>query len=91
MTFIDDSMGLHKIGNPCVDAGAVTLHLYTPPFRSCKVWLQDNLKYGDSTEVSIGFFSVFGVRTPHLEGTQSMLHRVTAELLEKKKKSIDSA
>jgi predicted metal-dependent enzyme (double-stranded beta helix superfamily) len=37
ISYIDDSMGLHKIGNPFRDSGSVSLHLYTPPFSSCKV------------------------------------------------------
>jgi len=35
--FIDDTIGLHKIGNPGT-IPAVTLHLYAPPFAKCKVW-----------------------------------------------------
>ena len=34
--YIDDSVGLHRLGNP-TDEGAITLHLYTPPVTSCKV------------------------------------------------------
>lgn len=37
ISYIDDSIGLHKIGNPFCDSGSVSLHLYTPPFASCKV------------------------------------------------------
>lgn len=37
VTFMNDNIGLHKIGNPSDSVGAVSLHLYTPPFPSCKV------------------------------------------------------
>jgi cysteine dioxygenase len=35
--YIDDSLGIHRLGNPSKNHGAVTLHLYTPPVQSCKV------------------------------------------------------
>ena len=37
VTYINDSIGLHKIGNPHRDTGSVSLHIYTPPFSLCKV------------------------------------------------------
>ena len=37
VSFIDDSMGLHKLGNPDSVNGAITLHLYTPPTSTCTV------------------------------------------------------
>ena len=38
--YINDSLGLHKIANPSATAGACTLHLYSPPFSSCRVFLE---------------------------------------------------
>lgn len=43
ISFINENIGLHKIGNPNKDTGTITLHLYTPPFTSCKVWAQDGI------------------------------------------------
>ncbi len=37
ISFMSDELGLHKISNGSSDMGAVSLHLYTPPFNSCKV------------------------------------------------------
>lgn len=37
LTYMDDYIGLHKIGNPSSDIGAISLHLYTPPYSLCKV------------------------------------------------------
>ena len=37
ISFMNDELGLHKIGNASSEIGAVSLHLYTPPFSSCKV------------------------------------------------------
>jgi cysteine dioxygenase len=37
ISFMNDELGLHKIGNASSEIGAVSLHLYTPPFSTCKV------------------------------------------------------
>ncbi len=39
LTYMDDYIGFHKIGNPSSDIGAISLHLYTPPYSLCKVRL----------------------------------------------------
>ena len=35
---ITDAMGLHRMENPSHTEGTVTLHLYTPPFRTCQTF-----------------------------------------------------
>ena len=63
-----DDMGLHKIGNPGAVC-AVTLHLYTPPFQSCKVWSHDGAGTLSQSSVGVmGYFSAYGLRTPAAEG-----------------------
>ncbi|KAL7469622.1 hypothetical protein ACHAXS_009881 [Conticribra weissflogii] len=39
LTFISDFMGFHKVGNPSKTDPAITMHLYCPPFKQCKIWL----------------------------------------------------
>ena len=36
-SFMNDTIGLHKIGNPDPTQGAVSMHLYVPPYETCKV------------------------------------------------------
>jgi len=36
--FMHDNLGLHKIGNPD-NIDALTLHLYSPPYNKCNLWL----------------------------------------------------
>lgn len=56
--FINNSIGLHKIGNPGT-IPAVALHLYAPPFQKCKVW--DDDKGGSAPKVgSATHFSEYG-------------------------------
>jgi len=40
IAFINDSYGLHSVGNPSPDKGAITLHCYMPPYETCSVFLE---------------------------------------------------
>jgi len=40
--------------------GAVTMHLYTPPFSSCKIWLDENCS--KSSQSCVCFYSEYGVK-----------------------------
>jgi cysteine dioxygenase len=48
--YIDDSRGLHKMGNASAIAPSVSLHIYSPPIARCRVF--DELS-GDAREVSL--------------------------------------
>jgi cysteine dioxygenase len=37
LTYMTDSIGYHKVGNP-TNQQAMSLHLYSPPFSRCRVW-----------------------------------------------------
>jgi cysteine dioxygenase len=37
VTYMDDNLGVHRLGNPDPEVGAISLHLYTPPTVRCKV------------------------------------------------------
>jgi cysteine dioxygenase len=56
IVFIEDSLGLHKVGNPGTQP-AVTMHVYSPPFQSCKIWLDESKKPSKS---SICNYSEYG-------------------------------
>ena len=63
VSFMSDTLGrLHKISNPDPHAGSVTLHLYTPSFTKCRVWL-DETGAAPSEERTMGLFSVNGRKT----------------------------
>lgn len=38
VAFSHDDIGLHRIRNPCTEEGAVSLHIYSPPFVKCQVF-----------------------------------------------------
>ena len=63
-------MGYHKVGNPCNDQPAVTLHLYCPPFESCRTWLDHHHEeeaeeecalFHESKISTVRFFSENGI------------------------------
>ncbi|XP_023950013.2 cysteine dioxygenase type 1 [Bicyclus anynana] len=55
--YINDAQGLHRMENPSHVDGAVSLHLYCPPFDSCRVF---DSRTGKSNEVKVTFWSMYG-------------------------------
>ncbi|CAH0599999.1 unnamed protein product [Chrysodeixis includens] len=55
--YINDALGLHRVENPSHVDGAVSLHLYCPPFDSCRVF---DARTGKPTEVKVTFWSMYG-------------------------------
>jgi hypothetical protein len=56
--FRSDSIGLHQVGNTN-DKGAVSLHLYSPPYSKCYTFKPQT---GEKSEANITFWSKFGER-----------------------------
>ncbi|KAF0704761.1 Aste57867_7262 [Aphanomyces stellatus] len=59
VSYMDDSLGLHKIGNPSSDVDAITLHLYAPPYDKCRLWFDPADASKSSTAVA-NFYSEYG-------------------------------
>ena len=57
IVFIEDSMGYHSVGNPTPTTPAMTLHLYSPPFQKCHIWLDERRK---PTTSSVCYYSEYG-------------------------------
>ncbi|XP_051894307.1 cysteine dioxygenase type 1-like isoform X2 [Pristis pectinata] len=66
-TYINDSIGLHRVENVSHTETAVSLHLYSPPFDSCHCYDE---RTGYKNKVKMTFWSRFGERTP-LETSES--------------------
>lgn len=60
MTFIEDRVGYHAVGNEDPTNAAASLHLYAPPFRECRVWR--NVRDGDRADVcpATEYYSEYG-------------------------------
>ena len=59
--YIEDCEAVHSVGNADAAVRARTLHLYSPPFSTCAVWLQSSWPLDKPLRPSICFFSRFGV------------------------------
>lgn len=59
VAYINDSVGIHQVENPSHTDGAVTLHLYCPPFDSCASFDENS---GKKRQVQVTFWSKFGER-----------------------------
>ncbi|CAO3616067.1 unnamed protein product [Mucor fragilis] len=60
VTYVHDNIGLHRISNPSAERGAVSLHLYTPPYQMCKTFEENTGKARSSGVCS--FYSINGQR-----------------------------
>lgn len=83
VSYMDDSLGFHKIGNPLKDTGSITLHCYTPPYSCCKVWMNEGDAENTFEIGKTGYFSVVGHRTPSLEAHPGAHARLMKELRSK--------
>ncbi|XP_029646075.1 cysteine dioxygenase type 1 [Octopus sinensis] len=61
VTYINDSIGLHRMENHSHSDKAVTLHLYSPPFRSCKTFDE---RTGHMSVAPMTFWSKYGKKIP---------------------------
>lgn len=62
VTYINDSIGLHRVENPSHTDGAVSLHLYCPPFNKC---LTFDERTGHKRVCPVTFWTRFGERTQY--------------------------
>ncbi|KAI8141872.1 RmlC-like cupin domain-containing protein [Fennellomyces sp. T-0311] len=60
VTYIHDKIGLHRISNPSKEGGAVSLHLYTPPYQVCKTFEEHTGRARTGGRCT--FYSVGGTR-----------------------------
>ncbi|KAH9488337.1 Cysteine dioxygenase [Bulinus truncatus] len=60
-TYINDSIGLHRVENTSHINKAVTLHLYSPPFDVCQCFDE---RTGRAVTSKVTFWSKYGRRTP---------------------------
>jgi cysteine dioxygenase len=62
VVFIEDFLGFHKVENPSSTEPAVTLHLYSPPFDRCRVWIDESSASSASESCCARYDSVHGER-----------------------------
>jgi len=57
VAYINDSLGLHRVCNESLTNTAVSLHVYSPPFKMCQTF---NEKTGGRAKSNMTFYSKFG-------------------------------
>ncbi|KAI1280404.1 Cysteine dioxygenase type 1 [Halotydeus destructor] len=62
VTYMNDSIGLHRMENRNHSMPAVTLHLYVPSYESCRNFDQ---RTGHASTCKVTFYSKNGKRTPY--------------------------
>ncbi len=60
VTYINDSIGLHRVENPSHTDTAITLHLYVPPYNHCHVYDE---RTGHTKDAFVTFYSIGGQLT----------------------------
>ncbi len=65
--YITDAIGLHKIG-AVGGAPARTLHLYSPPYRSCRIWPGNDKPAVTASTCVVTYFSEYGTIVDYSAG-----------------------
>eukprot|EP00037_Helgoeca_nana_P037974 m.18433 g.18433 ORF g.18433 m.18433 type:complete len:201 (+) comp9653_c0_seq1:72-674(+) len=63
--YISDEVGLHRISNQSHTVPAISLHLYSPPYETCKSYCELSGEARCSAKMT--FYSKEGVKVPTLE------------------------
>ena len=72
VTYMHDKLGLHRIRNPSSSKGAVSLHLYSPPYQTCKTFCESTGASRSSGKIV--FFSENGVKNNYIEEIYSKIN-----------------
>ncbi|PAV60545.1 hypothetical protein WR25_18126 [Diploscapter pachys] len=57
VSYMSDKLGLHRMENPSHSDGAVSLHLYIPPYDHCNAFSE---RTGHKTQCQVTFYSKYG-------------------------------
>ncbi|MGH0185692.1 UNVERIFIED_CONTAM: hypothetical protein FKN15_018674 [Acipenser sinensis] len=70
-TYINDSIGLHRVENSSHCDRVVSLHLYSPPFDTCHTFDE---RTGHRNSVKMTFWSKYGERTAYVFSPPCLLN-----------------
>jgi len=63
VAYINDSYGVHKMGNPNLDHVAISLHVYSPAYHECHIFSEDD----PSLKKKVSISTAYGARYPFME------------------------
>jgi cysteine dioxygenase len=67
---MSDELGLHRMENPSHVDGCVSLHLYIPPFDTCKIFDE---RTGRSSNSVVTFFTKYGKKIDYRGSRQGII------------------
>jgi cysteine dioxygenase len=70
VTYMSDELGLHRMENPSHVDGCVSLHLYIPPFDTCKIFDE---RTGRSSNSVVTFFTKYGKKIDYRGSRQGII------------------
>ncbi|VDL70211.1 unnamed protein product [Nippostrongylus brasiliensis] len=62
VSYMSDKLGLHRMENPSHADGAVSLHLYIPPYEACNAFDE---RTGKKTRCQVTFFTKYGMKVDY--------------------------
>ncbi|CAJ0583506.1 unnamed protein product, partial [Mesorhabditis spiculigera] len=62
VSYMSDELGLHRMENPSHVDGAVSLHLYSPPYQTCNAFDQ---RTGQKTKCTVTFYTKYGQKVDY--------------------------
>ncbi|EFO96788.1 hypothetical protein CRE_17101 [Caenorhabditis remanei] len=62
VSYMNDDLGLHRMENLSHSNGAVSLHLYIPPYDTCNAFDE---RTGKKTKCTVTFYSKYGRKIDH--------------------------
>jgi len=71
--YMSDELGLHRVENPSHSNSAVSLHLYSPPFKSCQVFDE---RTGKKSTAPMTFWSKFGEKVSKNKESRTSINRI---------------
>uniref|UniRef100_A0A1I7WFD6 Cysteine dioxygenase n=1 Tax=Heterorhabditis bacteriophora TaxID=37862 RepID=A0A1I7WFD6_HETBA len=63
VSYMSDKLGLHRMENPSHSDGAVSLHLYIPPYETCNAFDE---RTGKKTKCLVTFFTEYGKKAENV-------------------------
>jgi len=82
--YMSDELGLHRVENNSHSNGAVSLHLYSPPFKSCQIFDE---RTGKQSEAPMTFWSKFGEKVSKNKESRSEATKRKQQILAESKDS----
>lgn len=76
VSYMSDELGLHRVENTSHSDGAVSLHLYSPPFASCQIFDE---RTGKKSVAPMTFWSKYGEKVSKNKEKRAVMEAIKRE------------